>query len=379
MTRLRRAQGRLGTAALARMERDMPWFADLSAHERSLIASVVQAGIGQFINWYADPADSPSVATGVFGVAPRAFAVRISLQQTVAMIRLGLEVVEENLVELLGEEDAAPVVRAVTRYGREIAFAAAEVYARAAEQRGAWDARLEALVVDSVLRGDSDETVESRASALGWAAVSLVTTLLGPLPEDGSPIEAVHRVAHEHGRLALCAIQGDRLVVLLGHPAGDPSVPQAVVDVFGPGVVVASAPVAGLNDVPGAAAAALAAYRSTGAWTEAPRLVDADELLPERVLAGDDAAARTLTTRVFDPLVGAGGSLLETTTSYLDSGSSLERSARDLFVHVNTVRYRLKRVADVTGLDPTDPREGYVLRIALTVGRLCGLPPTFEG
>ena len=54
------------------------------------------------------------------------------------------------------------------RYAREVAFATAEVYARAAEMRGAWDARLEALVVDSVLRGEADETVRSRASALGW-------------------------------------------------------------------------------------------------------------------------------------------------------------------------------------------------------------------
>ena len=37
-------------------------------------------------------------------------------------------------------------------FSREIAVAAAEVYARAAEQRGAWDARLEALIVDSTSR-----------------------------------------------------------------------------------------------------------------------------------------------------------------------------------------------------------------------------------
>ena len=56
-----------------------------------------------------------------------------------------------------------------SRYAREVAFATAEVYARAAEARGAWDARLEALVVDSVLRAEADEAVASRASALGWA------------------------------------------------------------------------------------------------------------------------------------------------------------------------------------------------------------------
>jgi hypothetical protein len=41
-----------------------------------------------------------------------------------------------------------------------------------------------------------------------------------------------------------------------------------------------------------------------------------------------------------------------------------------LFVHPNTVRYRLKRIADFTGRDPTLPRDAYVLRVASTVGRL---------
>jgi DNA-binding PucR family transcriptional regulator len=48
----------------------------------------------------------------------------------------------------------------------------------------------------------------------------------------------------------------------------------------------------------------------------------------------------------------------------------LESAARALFIHPNTVRYRLRRVGDVTGLSPLLPREAYALRIALTVGRL---------
>jgi DNA-binding PucR family transcriptional regulator len=39
-------------------------------------------------------------------------------------------------------------------------------------------------------------------------------------------------------------------------------------------------------------------------------------------------------------------------------------------VHPNTVRYRLRRVSEVTGWDPLDPREAYVLQQALAVGRL---------
>ncbi|MEI2821599.1 MAG: hypothetical protein V9E81_16035 [Marmoricola sp.] len=100
-----------------------------------------------------------------------------------AMVRLAIEVVEENLPDVLGQTDAPEAIAGVTRYGREIGFAIAEVYARAAEQRGAWDARLEALVVDSVLRGETDGTVESRASALGWRANSRILTVVCGVPE----------------------------------------------------------------------------------------------------------------------------------------------------------------------------------------------------
>src|SRR5690606_30699685 len=107
----------------------------------------------------------------------------ITLAQTVELVRLSIEVVEQNLDDLL-EEDLAPLVHeALLRYGREMAFATAEVYARAAETRGAWDARLEALVVDSVLRADNDATVLSRASALGWGERGSVVVVLGSMAE----------------------------------------------------------------------------------------------------------------------------------------------------------------------------------------------------
>ena len=72
------------------------------------------------------------------------------------------------------------------------------------------------------------------------------------------------------------------------------------------------------------------------------------------------------------PLVGGRDTLVETLSAYFASGRSLEGSARALFCHPNTVRYRLRQVADLTGHSPTDPRDAYALRLALTLGRLLG-------
>lgn len=369
--RLRAALGGLSTTAVRRLEEEMPWFADLPAQERAWIAMIVQGGVANFVDWYAaDETGTPKAAHEVFGAAPRAFAGSMSLARTVAMVRLAITVVEENLVEVLGPEDAAPVVTAVTRYGRELGFAIAEVYARAAEQRGAWDARLEALVVDSVLRGEADDTLHSRASALGWTPEGRVLALVGTLPETDDGIEEVRTRAAAARLHALCAVQGERLVVLLsGAEQPTPALPQ-IAEAFGPGPVVVGPEVETLVDVRRSAAAALAGHRAAPGWPAAPRVVWAEDLLPERVLAGDADAVAHLLEHVHAPLAAAGSSVLETVRAYFEHGGSLEPTARDLFVHVNTVRYRLRRAVDATGLDPTDPREAYTLRLALTMGRL---------
>ena len=108
-------------------------------------------------------------------------------------------------------------------------------------------------------------------------------------------------------------------------------------------------------------------------WPDAPRPVAAEDLLPERALNGDPAARRTI-EEVYQPLRDAGTPLLDTLSVYLEHASSLESTARMLFVHPNTVRYRLSRVAELTGYVPTDGRGSFVLRVALTLGRLADTP-----
>ena len=103
------------------------------------------------------------------------------------------------------------------------------------------------------------------------------------------------------------------------------------------------------------AADALAGLDVAAAWPGAPRTIDADDLLAERVLAGDQRAAARLRAAVYAPLAAAPSPLLATIEAYLATGGALEPTARNLFVHPNTVRYRLHRIADLTGRDPWEP------------------------
>ncbi|WP_194288542.1 PucR family transcriptional regulator, partial [Ornithinicoccus halotolerans] len=117
-----------------------------------------------------------------------------------------------------------------------------------------------------------------------------------------------------------------------------------------------------VNTVPGLEVAA--------GWAEAPRPVAAEDLLPERALHGEAHARRQLVERVYRPLATEGTVLLETGSAYLEAGGSLEATARTLFVHANTVRYRLRRIAETVGLDLTRPRDAWIVRVALAYGRI---------
>jgi sugar diacid utilization regulator len=381
---LRRSSGRLATAATAQMDDRLPWFGDLAAQERAWVGTIVQAGIKGFVGWYAGgsagqvpPAPDSGPAMELFGRVPRTLAGIISLRQTVDLIKLTIDVVEGSLDDLLDPEDRPGAKAAIARYAREIAFATAEVYARAAEVRGAWDARLEALVVDAVLRAEADEAVLSRASALGWHARGDLAVVLGAAPEraDAALFDEIRRLAKaaDCGPLdALCAVQGDRLVVVLGGVDDPRAAAAAVSTAFGDGAVVVGPMAPDLAHAHVSARAALSAFRAAGGWPDAPRPALSEEFLPERVLAGDGHARRHLIDEVYVPLAHAGGSLTETLTAYVAAGGSIEGTGRALFVHPNTVRYRLRRVADLTAFDPMDPRDALALQIALVLGRQSG-------
>src|SRR5690606_22765427 len=137
---------------------------------------------------------------------------------------------------------------------------------------------------------------------------------------------------------------------------------------FGEGPLVLGHAVPNLVEASKSAKSALSGFAVAKSWRNAPRPAQADDLLPERALAGDPIARHRLITKIYQPLKERPGELLETLWCYLDSGRSLESTARELFVHPNTVRYRLKRISDVIGWEATGPREALILQAALIVG-----------
>ncbi len=226
---------------------------------------------------------------------PRAsFAGVITLQQTVAMIRLSIRSRRPTI-------DAAPRPRGRrARCATRSSATAASSRSRPPpstptppRSRGAWDARLEALVVDSVMRGDADETIRTRVPA-PWAGARTGTSpwSSAPCPRSRAELDASRRRtprgarrrprrARRHpGRPARRRASAGCPTREGGHPVARPH--------FGDGPVVVGPVVRRPRPRHASARAALSAHRAASGWPDAPRPGRrADDLLPERALAGD--------------------------------------------------------------------------------------------
>ena len=236
LRRLELAAGDLASACLAAMDRQ-PWFGRLTADQRAAVLLVTQRGVANFVAWLDEPAETIRLTAEAFRIAPRDLARRLTLRQTVELVRIATDMFEERLPPLAADEDERRVlVEGVLRFGRGIAFAAATAYAGAAEARGTWDARLEALVVDAVVaagrgnngRGDDGDALVSRAAALGWEPSVPVRVVVGGAPDPSSAAEQLAELRRQGirtGRPVLAALQGARLVVVRAEPVdpGDPA------------------------------------------------------------------------------------------------------------------------------------------------------------
>ena len=370
---LRNISGDMASATLARLERDLPWYKDMPPSRRSAVGMVAQAGITSFISWYESPESTPWVASDVFGMAPRELLRSVSLQQTLQLIKVTVEVVEDYL------KDAPHALReGILHYSRDIAFAAADVYARAAEARGLWDARLEALVVDSILSGEYDQELPSRIAALGWTGHGEVCVIVGTSPRMVD-VDAIRRTARHHNTDVLVGVQGNRLVVVVGRRIDEDAsndvepledIARALDDSFGPGTYVVGPTVPAVVDAVKSAKAALAGFSVAKSRREPPRPLLANDVLPERALAGDPLARRGLIQGIYEPLRDHALDLLGTVWTYFETGHSLEATARELFVHPNTVRYRLKKIIEVVEWDPGAPRDALTIHLALILGSM---------
>lgn len=119
-----------------------------------------------------------------------------------------------------------------------------------------------------------------------------------------------------------------------------------------------SPPYRSFSDTPRALNLAQAALAGLPSGQAQVRAFDPSPLAALMVCEPDEG--RRLAAEVLGPVLGlpAGdrAGLLETLNAYLDHAGSAERAAEVLYCHPNTVRYRLRRLQELTGRSLAEPR-----------------------
>lgn len=252
---------------------------------------------------------------------------------------------------------------------RELAAVIALEHRRFDEDRRA-RRRIADEVFALVAAGRSDRAeVAVRLADLGVdpAGHRLVAALSRGDVADPADADLTHAVLHDAALHLDSApvtgvFDGRAVAILTGPPAVDAGRLRAALARLAPGVGSARL-VAGMSTwvapeaVSGALTEALHAARLAALSDTAVSVVGSDEVTSHRLLLGTlpDEVRRTFARRVlgavlaYDDEHGAG--LLDTLDAFLRADGSWSRCAQAMHVHVNTVRYRIRRVEELTGRD----------------------------
>ncbi|HET6507916.1 MAG TPA: helix-turn-helix domain-containing protein [Baekduia sp.] len=274
------------------------------------------------------------------------------------------------------------------RAARHVAL---ELTAQARAASTAWDAR--SLLARQLIRGTQDEDVRRGAEHLGVDLQAPRVVAFVTLPAHrGGGIDATRLVDALAARgggevLATKGPQGVALLVDVDPAAAPVHAVRAVKAALADACAAAGLPeaIAGVSTVSRDPRAVPRAYREACEVTrcidglDGPRrILAADDLGPGRLFVahGDAAALGQFVDDVLGPLLAGAdgaGDLLGTLDAFYATGRSVRASAQRLGVHENTIRYRLARVRDITGLDVAgDADDQLSVQMALLVLRLRG-------
>lgn len=251
--------------------------------------------------------------------------------------------------------------------------------------------------IDDLLRGDSDvaslvERAEPFGLDFGLAHQVALAVPSGKLVDQMAVAAALERsIADAYGgREVLVDCVDDKFIVVApevaakrGRRGGRPDVGTAIHAAVGGIRKGTRWRIAAGRGHPGAYGVARSYEEAREALELAEILqvvapvVYAHDLLVYRVLVRDQAAMSDLVQAMLEPLTTARGGaepLMDTLQVYYETGGVATETARRLHLSVRTVTYRLAKVKQLTGRDPTGPGDRLALEVAVLGARLLHWP-----
>jgi hypothetical protein len=332
------------------------------------VHEAVRVAVGRFLDLVGtdepalpDPAREVFVALGA-GEArdERSPDVLLAALRTAgrALLRMASEALREA-----GPTDAGDVLDladAVTAYVDELVAASTDGYAQQVREQAGETDRRRRLLGELLMRGSAGEVAARSAAAdIGWRELGDVASVLLPL-------EQARDARFRYGADGV-VVDRERDAVLLvrsGRRAGREQLTEAF---RGRGAVVG--PTLPWPQVPEAVRLAELTLQLVPDRGERGDVVFAVDHLATLALHGDAGAMRALAARRLEPFAdlqpAARDRLLRTLHSWLLHWGSRADVAAELFIHPQTVSYRIRRLRALLGDDLDDPIARFELLLVL--------------
>ncbi|WP_440712934.1 PucR family transcriptional regulator [Gordonia sp. FQ] len=241
---------------------------------------------------------------------------------------------------------------------------------------------------DALVHGRPAAGLAARADTVVADRYLVVTVLLDVDPEVAPPNMVLHRrkrvlqnaldeLTTDITPARFDGVEGVALIAgtVAESDAASPrwaELAAGLTEEFGVGVYLAFLEDVPVGEIPKAAVDAAELGRLAKGLNRGPGAYRIDQLLLEFQVTRPSPARDRLAERV-EPLFDQ-PHLLEALHSHLQFGADRKSAAAQVHVHPNTYTYRLRRIHELTGLDPTKPRESRMLAAALMVaGKWDGL------
>ena len=247
-----------------------------------------------------------------------------------------------------------------------------------ARLRGLADAELRVRrdLMHDLLTGIDDDDAYARAEALGYDLFTPHRVVVAEGPErsrgEEAFLHAVRRALRERRLNALLGTRSGVVVILVGGDTDWEALRQAIMSELG--VDHCRLGVGGLyprpSQLPGSLREAELALRLQKASSPVEQTTEFAGLGVLRMLASmpDLVDVEDFARTWLGPLIeyddAKNASMVATLTQYLQHGGVYQTTAKVLCIHRSTLKYRLQRIRDLTGLDLSDPEVHFNLQLA---------------
>jgi hypothetical protein len=293
----------------------------------------------------------------------------LPLEDLLHAYRMGGRLGWESLMEAARPDEYGALLAAaglLMRYIDSVSSAVAQTYLDEHQHLVSEEERRQRALVEALVHPERDTpALRDLAERVGFPLAERYRPFAKSLP--GAPTHAHSQLASAlRARGVLALTEGDRVTGLAAEDCDE------AVFARPRGPLALGEPTPRSELAPALADMRLLVDLGRREQVEGP--IEADAFGPELLLARAPDLADRIAGRVLGPLEAyaerRGSGLLETLEAFLGSGLDRRRTAQSLHVHPNTLDYRLRRITELTGLDPGRPRDLVMLELALARRRL---------